>query len=212
MSSSSSSTQAHQTSTTTVSNLNIQDVEGVTVVDSTGTTITMTDHGAIKVAGDFAAGALDAAARVVRDATDLGYSALGVVGDANAAMESTARAALVEGFDFGRDALGMADAASRLAVVESMDFGRDALGVVDSSTRFSLVESLDFARDMFAGAVEAAGGALESAQAQVAETTAALGAIAREQATSESTRMQQLALGVVAAFALVMIFARARGG
>jgi hypothetical protein len=127
--------------------------------------------------------------------------------------------AVESALDLGREVVGVGMDAVLDAQREALNFGQNAFDIADraidvtaESTSFSLTESLDFGRDLFAGAIEAASGALSSAQEQVADTTRALGEIAKEQSTSEASRLQQVTLYALAAVAAIMIFGRARGG
>lgn len=60
-----SSQSNSQTSSTNVQNLNLQDVEGITLADATGNTINVLDGGAIGGALDFAGAALSRSADVL---------------------------------------------------------------------------------------------------------------------------------------------------
>src|SRR5687767_5653706 len=92
-----------QTSNTTVSNLNVQDVEGVTFANSDNNTYTstVTDFGAIDAATDLAGRGLDSAMSFGRDS---------IAAVEKIAGDSIARANdnLSEGFDFGRSAIEFA--------------------------------------------------------------------------------------------------------
>lgn len=196
-----------QTSSTTVTNLNIQDTEGVTIANSEGVQVTATDHGAIEVAGNFAASAADAASQISRDALDLGIEAINANTDVVNRGQETNLRTTEAAFDFGREVVGDLTDTSRFSLTESLDFGRGAL---DTGAGF-FEGALDAARGFFSEALQVGAGALESAQEQVADTTAALGSIARDQSTSEASRLQQVVLYALGAVALIVIFGRGRG-
>lgn len=247
-----------QSSTTTVQNLNIQDTEGVTIANSQGVQVQVTDFNALENARDIAESALAGGVDVFNTAADLGIEAidhsretfaigteavltsqaealdfgresldfgrdaLDLVGQAGAAVEDTARFSIAESLDFARDVIDFQGASIEGATqsvlntgldffTESLGFAADAGAAALSSADASRDAALDAGRTFFGMAIDAAAGALEAAQSQVADTTAALGAIAKEQSTSEASRLQQVTLYALAAVALVVIFGRSRG-
>jgi hypothetical protein len=190
-----------QTASNSVTNLNLQDTSGVTLGQSSGNTITVTDQGALRAGVDIASA----------------------------------------GFDFGTDALSLADRATgrslqfaeyaqnsshelvRDAIAESVNFadrqaGRvaEAYDMAGDHSESAFQRAFEFGRDLFGSSLNTVTGVLREGQAQLGNTVTNLNAIARQQSTSEAERVQDLAsktlyvgIGMVALVALAMFAMRA---
>lgn len=129
------------TSTSTVNesrNLNVQDVEGITVAETGGSVnILQTDQGAF-----------DTAESIARESLAVGEE----IGRTSAAvLRDVAEAS----FDFGGQAFDVADRATDRALTESFRFGERAFDVTAGAAERALGEGLDFGRS----ALEAVGAA-----------------------------------------------------
>lgn len=156
-----------QTSSTSVTNLNLQDTAGVTLAQSSGNTITVTDQGALRAGVDVA----------------------------------------LAGFDFGSDALSLADRSVGGALAFGSDALNDAVSFADrSSSRVleaaesagersdaTFARAFEFGRDLFDSSIETVSGVLREGQAQLGNTVTNLNAIARQQSTTEAERVQDIA-------------------
>lgn len=114
-----SRTQNEQTSTTQVTNLNVQDTEGVTIANSSGVTITQTDFGALAAAQDIGTEALRLGADNLETAANLAGRSL-----------DTAEFAVRGAFDFGETAIGSQETIARDAISEIAEFGERALEMI----------------------------------------------------------------------------------
>lgn len=147
MSSSSSKTASTQQQTTETQNLNLQDTGGVTVANSTGTRISTTDLGTVKVAADISQSALN-----------LGRSAL----DANVSVTNAgldhALAAYQTGLSFAGDIGSMAIDSANLSGDRVSRFASDALDVNSNLAK----TTIGAVQDTNANALDAVTGANQS--------------------------------------------------
>lgn len=193
MSHSENKPKTSQTSSTTVTNLNVQDTEGVTVVGD-GNSVTTTDYGAIGAALDVGLEAL----RLGGDNLDRSLSFAGRSVDAIVDVNRGA-------FDFGRDALGANVDVSRNAIAEISDFGGLAIGEVSSANRVAVdavldagAGVLDFARDIFSDSIRA--------QSDLTDANlTGLTSLARQTSESADDRVTRTAGYAFAAVAVVVI-------
>lgn len=188
-----------QTSSTNVTNLNIQDTEGVTLAQSDGNTITVTDHGAIRAAGDVAIESLRSAEESGRGAREL--------------IDRTVDDAFAFGQDafyFGSEALSSTVEALDRAGERGADLTRDSLDFGGGVLR----GAVDFARGIYQDSLDTVTGVLAEGQAQLGTTVENINAIARQQSTSSDERVQDIAQKALIAGAvmvgLIVFSARAR--
>lgn len=202
MSHSENKPKTSQTSSTVVTNLNVQDTEGVTVV---GDGNTVTDHGAV-------AAALDVGIEALRLGGDGLDSSLSFAGRSVDAIVDVNRGA----FDFGRDALDANSDISRTAIAEIADFGGRALGEVSTFGRDALGEVSDFGRDSMESVLRAGEGVLDFARDIFADSLDAqkgltesnltgLTTLAKQTSESADDRVTRTAGYAFAAIAVVMI-------
>ncbi|MBM0105604.1 hypothetical protein JM946_12630 [Steroidobacter sp. S1-65] len=183
-----------QTSSTVVTNLNLQDTEGVTLAQSDGNTITVTDHGALATAADIAVEALQTNEDSQRGARELISQA---VDDAFSFGS--------EAFHYGAEIVDRSGERILTAADSTLNFGRDVLS--DSS---SLI------RGVFQDSLDAVTNVLERGQEQVGESLTNINAIAREQSRSDAERVQSIANNALIAagviVAIVFISQAFKGG
>lgn len=168
----------NQTSSTSVTNLNVQDTEGVTLAQSSGNTITVTDQGALRAGVDVATGAFD-----------FGLDALSL------ADRSTGRAlefsldAQSESFDLGRDVLSTAVSFAD----RSAERAFDASELAGDRSENVFNRAFEFGRELFTDSIDTVTGVLREGQAQLGNTVTNLNQIARQQSTTEAERVQDIA-------------------
>jgi len=193
-----------QSTTNDVTNLNVQDTEGVTVVGSSNT-ITTTDFGAIDAARDFANSALDVGVEALRLGSDTADRTIDFAGRS-----------IADAYSYGRDAIDSNVDVSRNAIAEISDFGGMAIGEVSSFGETALRTSvdsvlsagegvLDFARDIFADSIRAQG---DLTQSNLTGLTA-LAKQTSESADDRVTRTAGYAFAAIGVIAVVMIWRRA---
>ena len=182
MSHSENKPKSTQTTSNVVTNLNIQDTDGVTVV---GDGNTVTDFGAINAALDIGIEALRMGDANLRTASDLAGRGL------DTALDAT-RSAL----DFSDSVVSSNESIARDSIQHIADFGGVALG-----------ESLDFARDVFEGA----GNALKDVTQTNLEGLTSLARQTSESADDRVSRVAMYAFAAIAAvFVLPAIFKGAK--
>lgn len=186
-SSSRSSQQNTQHSSTQVSNLNLQDVEGITLLNSAGAQITTTDHGAI-------AGALDVGIEALRLGGDVVSDGMSLAGRGFDAAEDMTRATLDSNIAVTREALRFSEG----AVGDALGFGRDALDLTGATTRDALQRITEFG-DL---ALE---GSLAFARDLTDANLTGLTALAQQTSASADDRVTKTAMYAFAAVAAIMV-------
>lgn len=191
-----------QTSATEVTNLNVQDTEGVTLAQSSGNTITVTDQGAIKAAGDIAYESIDLVKTFGGDALSLGDRVTG------------------RALDFGTNAFNFAGDTLRTSLDAVDRAGERVSSATNDALQFgesSFDRAFEFGRQLFDSSIETVTGVLQEGQAQLGNTVTNLNNIARQQSTSEAERVQDIAsqalkIGavMVGLIALAFVFTRVR--
>lgn len=173
-----------QTSSTQVTNINLQDTEGVTIVGD-GNQVTSTDYGAINSAIDIGLEALQMGQTNLDTAASLAGRGL------DTALDAT-RSAL----DFSDSVVRSNERVASDSIQRIADFGGVALG-----------ESLDFARDVFEGAGSALRNVTES-------NIAGLTSLAKQTSESADDRVSRTAMyafaAIAAVFVLPALFGKAR--
>lgn len=168
-----------QTSSTSVSNLNVQDTEGVTVAGNEGpVNVYTTDQRLADAAEAMASEALRVGGNALTDAFDVSRD---VVDHAGRSI---------------KDAFGFADNLAADVIAESADTRRDTFefttDTLDMGER--LVGNMrSFTEGLFGDAVEAVTGVVKESQAQLGNTVSNINTIARQQATSSDERVQNIA-------------------
>lgn len=201
-----------QSTTNNVTNLNVQDTDGVTIAGSDNVTVTTTDHGALDAARDFANSALDVGVEALRMGQTNLDTAAGLAGRGlDTALDAT-RGAL----DFSDSVVRSnervaSDAISRIAdfggvaIGEVRGFGDSALGEVSGISR----EAINSVLDAGAGVLDFASGIFDraiDAQANLAgQNLNGLTQLARQTSESADDRVSRTAMYAFVAIAAVFV-------
>jgi hypothetical protein len=197
VSSSSAKTSSTQQQTTETQNLNLQDTGGVTVANSTGTHITTTDAGTVKVAADISQSALN----LGRSALDSNVSVV------NAGLDH-ALAAYQTGLSFAGDTVGQAIDSANLSGDRVERFASNALDVNSSLAKSTIgavsdanANVLDFATSLFDNAIGAQ-------HALTDQNLAAVSGLASQvsQSATQSTNDAVTKLATIVAIAVAAVF------
>lgn len=184
MSHSENKPKSTQTTSNVVTNLNIQDTEGVTVVGD-GNIVSSTDYGAINAALDIGVEALQMGQSNLQTAADLAGRGL------DTALDFASRA-----LDTTDSAVRSNEAIASESMQRIAEFGGVALG-----------ESFGFARDVVSGAGSAVADAVRT-------NIEGLQSLARQTSEGADDKVAKIAMyaviGVVAALALPAMFKGAR--
>jgi hypothetical protein len=194
-----------QTQTSEVTNLNLQDTQGITLAQSSGNTITTTDFGAIQAATDISHDAINLGRDAVSAGTDVAFAGL-----------DHAQAAYQGGLNFASDIVTSAldttgQSADRVArfATDALDsqstFASEALASqTDTSTKAinALMDAgagvLDFASSLFNDSLKA-----QSALAD--QNLAGLTTLATQNSASSDDRLQKVVIYIIVAAALVFL-------
>lgn len=162
-------------------------VQNLNVQDTEGVTIANSDNVSV-VATDY--GALEIAGDAIQTAID--------------GARDVSRGAIDLGFEAlgtSRDIVNIGSETALDAQRQSLDFAGEGLGAL-----------IDLGVGLFDRAISTAEGALKSAQSNVGGTVQALQGIAREQTTSDASRVQQVVLYALGAMVLIIVLGGMRRG
>lgn len=200
MSGSSSRTQNTQQSSTQVTNINLQDTDGVAIAGS-GNTVTTTDHGALDLAGRFVNSALDVGIEALR----MGQTNLDTAASLAGRGLDTALDATRSALDFGESTVRSNEALATEAMRNIVDFGGVALGEVSGISREAISSVLDAGQGVLDFATGIFDSALRSQQDLTAQNLSGLTALARQTSESADDRVSRTAMYAFAAIAAVFV-------
>jgi hypothetical protein len=173
-----------------VRNLNLDGVEGVTVADSSGVTITTTDQGSLAAAERISVSGIE-------EAFNFGGDALALVDRSGMRIAEIADRGGERLLDATSDALNFGDR----ALTRNTDLATDSLAFGGNV----LAGAGELVRGAFRDAFDLAGDVLTEGQVQLGNTVSNLNAIARQQSTGDSERIQDIATKGLIGAGLVVV-------